>query len=123
MKLGVFTVLFNDKSFEDMLDRVKASGLHAVEIGTGGYPGNSHCNLDALLESEEKRNEYLAKIQERNLIISAFSCHANPISPDKEFANDSHETLLKTIKLASLLNVLNIRTGQLHHGQMNMVMC
>jgi sugar phosphate isomerase/epimerase len=110
MKLGVFTVLFNDKSFEDMLDRVKASGLHAVEIGTGGYPGNSHCDLDALLESEEKRNEYLAKIQERNLIISAFSCHANPISPDKEFANDSHETLLKTIKLASLLNVPVVNT-------------
>jgi sugar phosphate isomerase/epimerase len=110
MKLGVFTVLFNDKSFEDMLDRVKASGLHAVEIGTGGYPGNSHCDLDALLESEEKRSEYLAKIQERNLIISAFSCHANPISPDKEFAKDSHETLLKTIKLASLLNVPVVNT-------------
>ncbi|QGQ44294.1 sugar phosphate isomerase/epimerase family protein [Metabacillus sediminilitoris] len=110
MKLGVFTVLFNDKSFEDMLDRVKASGLHAVEIGTGGYPGNSHCDLDALLESEEKRNEYAAKIQDKNLIISAFSCHANPISPDKEFANDSHETLLKTIKLASLLNVPVVNT-------------
>lgn len=110
MKLGVFTVLFNDKSFEDMLDRVKASGLHAVEIGTGGYPGNTHCDLDALLESEEKRSEYLAKIQERDLIISAFSCHGNPISPDKEFANDCHETLLKTIKLASLLNVPVVNT-------------
>ena len=105
MKLGVFTVLFNDKSFEEMLDRVKASGLHAVEIGTGGYPGNAHCDLDALLESEEKRNEYRSKVEERNLIISAFSCHGNPISPDEALAKDSHETLLKTIKLASLLNV------------------
>lgn len=105
MKLGVFTVLFNDKSFEEMLDRVKASGLHAVEIGTGGYPGNAHCDLDALLESEEKRNEYRSKVKERNLNISAFSCHGNPISPDEAFAKDSHETLLKTIKLASLLSV------------------
>jgi sugar phosphate isomerase/epimerase len=105
MKLGVFTVLFNDKSFEEMLDRVKATGLHAVEIGTGGYPGNAHCDLDALLESEERRNEYRSKVEERNLIISAFSCHGNPISPDEVFAKDSHETLLKTIKLASLLNV------------------
>jgi sugar phosphate isomerase/epimerase len=110
MKLGVFTVLFNDKSFEDMLDRVKASGLHAVEIGTGGYPGNTHCDLDTLLESEEKRNEYLAKIQERDLIISAFSCHGNPVSPNKELAQDHHETLLKTIKLASLLNVPVVNT-------------
>ncbi|RBN37521.1 xylose isomerase, partial [Priestia megaterium] len=38
MKLGVFTVLFADLSFEEMLDKVKAAGLHAVEIGTGGYP-------------------------------------------------------------------------------------
>ncbi len=46
MKLGVFTVLFSDKSLEEMLDHVKASGLKAVEIGTGGYPGNAHCNVD-----------------------------------------------------------------------------
>ena len=105
MKLGVFTVLFNDISFEEMLDGVKASGLHAVEIGTGGYPGNAHCDLDALLESEEKRNEYRSKIEEHNLIISAFSCHGNPISPNEALAKDSHETLIKTIKLASLLNV------------------
>lgn len=110
MKLGVFAVLFNDKSFEDMLDRVKASGLSAVEIGTGCYPGNSHCDLDALLESEDKRNEYIAKVKERDLIISAFSCHGNPISPDKEFAKESNDTLLKTIKLASLLDVPVVNT-------------
>jgi len=40
MKLGVFTVLFADKSLEEMLDYVNASGLTAVEIGTGNYPGN-----------------------------------------------------------------------------------
>ncbi|MBM7605070.1 sugar phosphate isomerase/epimerase [Metabacillus crassostreae] len=110
MKLGVFAVLFNDKSFEDMLDRVKASGLNAVEIGTGCYPGNSHCDLDALLESEDKRKEYIAKVKERDLIISAFSCHGNPISPDKEFAKESNDTLLKTIKLASLLDVPVVNT-------------
>lgn len=105
MKLGVFTVLFSEKSFEDMLDYVVDSGLHAVEIGTGGYPGNDHCDLDALLESEEKRKEYLEKVTSRGLQISAFSCHGNPISPDKKFAMESHQTLIKTIKLASLLGV------------------
>ncbi|MBT2759492.1 sugar phosphate isomerase/epimerase [Mesobacillus foraminis] len=105
MKLGVFTVLFADKSFEDMLDTVKAAGLHAVEIGTGCYPGNSHCDLDSLLESEEARSQYMQKIRDRNLIISAFSCHGNPISPDAEFARECHDTLLKTIRLASLLEV------------------
>jgi sugar phosphate isomerase/epimerase len=105
MKLGVFTVLFSQSNLEEMLDIVQKAGVQAVEIGTGCYPGNAHCNIDQLLESEELRNEYLEKVKSRDLQISAFSCHGNPISPEKVFANDSHETLMKTIKLASLMNV------------------
>ena len=105
MKLGVFTVLFSEKNFEEMLDHVKNAGLTAVEIGTGCYPGNAHCPLDELLADEGKRNEYLKKVTDRGLMISAFSCHGNPISPDKAFAKESDETLRKTIRLASLLNV------------------
>ena len=75
MKLGVFTVLFAQKSFEEMLDYVKASGLDAVEIGTGGYPGTDHCPIDELLEDEGKRNQYLDAVVSRGLTISAFSCH------------------------------------------------
>ncbi|TGB01658.1 sugar phosphate isomerase/epimerase family protein [Halobacillus salinus] len=110
MKLGVFAVLFSDKSFEDMLDRAKESGLKAVEIGTGGYPGDAHCKVDELLESEEMRKEYLDKVEERGLTISAFSCHGNPISPDKQFAEESHVAFVKTVKLASLMGVPVVNT-------------
>ncbi|RSK26187.1 sugar phosphate isomerase/epimerase [Bacillus sp. HMF5848] len=105
MKLGVFTVLFSQMSFEDMLDYVKNAGLDAVEIGTGCYPGNAHCPLDELLESEEKRTAYLEAVTSRGLTISAFSCHGNPLTPDKTFAEESDTVLRKTIKLASLLGV------------------
>ncbi|NJP38526.1 sugar phosphate isomerase/epimerase family protein [Alkalicoccus luteus] len=105
MKSGVFTVLFGDKSFEEMLDYVKEAGLEAVEIGTGGYPGNSHCDLDGLLESEDKRNEYMQKVEDRGLMISAFSCHGNPIDPNEAFAQESVDVMKKTIKLASLVGV------------------
>lgn len=110
MKLGVFTVLFANKSFEDMLDHVKASGLDAVEIGTGGYPGNDHCPLDELLEDEQKRKDYLNEVTSRGLTISSFSCHGNPITPDKAFAEESDSVLRKTIKLASLLGVPVVNT-------------
>lgn len=53
MKLGVFTPLFANLSFEDMLDKVQRAGLNAVEIGTGGNPGNHHCPTDELLESDQ----------------------------------------------------------------------
>lgn len=110
MKLGVFTVLFSEKSFEDMLDYVKAAGLTAVEIGTGGYPGDAHCKIDELLIDEKKRQVYLAKVKERGLTISAFSCHGNPLSPDEVFAKESHETFVKTVRLAGLMGVPVVNT-------------
>ncbi|ALC82070.1 MULTISPECIES: sugar phosphate isomerase/epimerase family protein [Bacillus] len=105
MKLGVFTVLFAEKTFTEMLDYVKESGLDAVEIGTGGYPGDAHCPLDELLENSEKREAYMQEIEKRGLTVSAFSCHGNPVSPDAEFREVSHQTLVKTIELAKLTNV------------------
>lgn len=110
MKIGVFTVLFGGKTFEEMLDHVQEAGLDAVEIGTGGNPGNDFCDLDGLLESEDKRKEYLKKVHSRGLTISAFSCHDNPVSPDKEHARKAHETFEKTVKLASLMGVPVVNT-------------
>ncbi|WP_405100266.1 sugar phosphate isomerase/epimerase family protein [Oceanobacillus sp. FSL H7-0719] len=110
MKLGVFTVLFSGKTVDEMLDRVQAAGLNAVEIGTGGNPGNAHCDLDGLLESADKRKEFLEKVESRGLTISAFSCHDNPISPDKKHAEASHDTFIKTVRLAEMLNVPVVNT-------------
>ena len=110
MKLGVFTPLFANLSFEDMLDKVQRAGLNAVEIGTGGNPGNHHCPTDELLESEEKRAAYLDELKKRNLTISAFSCHSNPISPDPVEAKASDEILRKTIRLAALMGVPVVNT-------------
>lgn len=105
MRIGVFTVLFQDLPFEEMLDRVVAHGLTAVEIGTGGYPGSHHCPVDELLESESKCQEYLETITSRGLIISAFSCHYEPLSPDKELAKESDEIFRKSVRLANLMEV------------------
>ncbi|MEO1770950.1 sugar phosphate isomerase/epimerase family protein [Candidatus Enterococcus ferrettii] len=105
MKLGVFTPLFNNLSFEDMIDAVAKQGLQTVEIGTGGSPGNAHLDIDKLLNSSEARQEYLAKLADKGLSISALSCHHNPISPVKETAQEADELLRKTIKLANLMNV------------------
>ncbi|HJH00880.1 MAG TPA: sugar phosphate isomerase/epimerase, partial [Aerococcus urinaeequi] len=105
MKLGVFTPLFNDLSFEEMLDQVAAKGLETVEIGTGASPGDAHLKIDTLLASSDARKEYLQKVADRGLSISALSAHGNPISPDKNQARAHDELLRKTIKLASLMNV------------------
>lgn len=110
MKIGVFSVLFQDKNFEEMLDYVARAGVDMIEVGTGGNPGNHFCPLEALLSDENKRNKFLETIQQRGLSISALSCHNNPISPNLEEAQRDHDTLFKTIKLASLLKIPVVNT-------------
>ena len=105
MKLGVFNTLFQAMKFEEMLDRVVAEGLEAVEIGTGNYPGNAHCNPAALLANETQRKAFVQAIQVRRLTISALSCQGNPLHPEREFARRSHETFVQTVQLASKIGV------------------
>jgi sugar phosphate isomerase/epimerase len=110
MKLGVFTVLFGQKSFEDALDYIAASGLSAVEIGTGGYPGDAHCKPDELLADAGKLRAFKQAVESRGLMISALSVHANPLHPQKAIAKSFHDDIIKTIELAQKLEVPVVNT-------------
>lgn len=105
MKIGVFTALFGQQPLEQALDYIAASGVEAVEIGTGNYPGNPHCNAKALLESAAKRKAFLKAIEDRGLMLSALSCHGNPLHPSKRFAKENHDVHRLTVQLAEKLGV------------------
>jgi len=105
MKVGVFTVLYQHLPFEEMLDKVAAMGIEAVELGTGNYPGSAHCDPDALLDQPENIKALKKAVADRGLVISALSCHGNPLHPDKTFAKQSHDTWRKTVRLAEQLEV------------------
>ena len=113
MRIGVFTVLFQDLTFEAALDKALAAGVTAVEIGSGGYPGNHHCPVDELLESEGKRVQYMEAIHSRGLVLSALSCHYEPLHPDQAIAEDADEIFRKSIRLAQMLEVpvVNVLSG------------
>lgn len=110
MYLGVFDPIFSHLSLDEMLDKVQQAGLSCVEIGAGGNPGSHHFPYQQLLESEDKRKAYLKKFADRNLFISALSCHNNPLSPNEVEQNEADLTLRRTIKLASLLGVPVVNT-------------
>lgn len=113
MRIGVFTVLFQNLPFEEALDKAAAAGVTAVEIGSGGYPGDHHCPVDELLESAEKRKQYLQAIHSRGLILSALSCHYEPLHPDDAIAKESDETFHNSVLLAQRLDVpvVNVLSG------------
>jgi sugar phosphate isomerase/epimerase len=113
MQIGVLTVLYQDKPFEEVLDIVQQFGLETVEFGTGNYPGNAHCNPEELLEDKRKLDEFQRSIAKRNLRISALSCHGNPLHPQKDRALQFHETWRKTVLLAERLGIecVNVFSG------------
>ena len=110
MKLGVFTVLFGTKPFEEMLDYVVSLGLEAVEIGTGAYPGNAYCRPQELLASERKLQAFAEAIRRRGLTISALSCHGNPLHPQRRIAQAHDAIFRQTLDLARKLDVETVIT-------------
>lgn len=105
MKIGVFTILFNDLSIDKTLDYLSGLGVEAAEIGTGGYSKSSHCDVEGLLGSRLRLEEYKDKFKKRNMCISALSAHGNPVHPDKEYASKHHKEFEDTVLLAEKLGV------------------
>ena len=52
MKLGVLTNLLGGLPAEKAFKYLAESGVQAVEIGCGGYPGKDHCKPEELLKDE-----------------------------------------------------------------------
>ena len=105
MKLGVFTPVFGRLTLDDVLVKVRAlNHITALELGTGGWPGSDHLDIDALVD-KPCAGEYRKKIEDAGLTISALSCHNNPLHPDSATAKIADDVLRKTIRLAEQLEV------------------
>ncbi|MFN3730342.1 MAG: sugar phosphate isomerase/epimerase family protein [Fimbriimonadaceae bacterium] len=105
MKIGIFTALFGDKTFEEALDIVQAEGIEAVEFGAGAYPGAAHLDVDKIIESAAERDRVLNEVAKRGLTISAISVHGNPIHPVKSVAEEHHQAFVKGVEVAAALGV------------------
>ena len=106
MKLGVFTPVFGTMTLDEVLAKVRAlPRVQAVEIGTGGWPGKDHLDVDALLDKKPCAAAYRQKIADAGLTISALSCHANPLHPDEAIAKAADDLFRKTVRVAEQLDV------------------
>jgi sugar phosphate isomerase/epimerase len=103
--IGVFDPVYEKLSLDEMLDKVSALGLEAMEIGTGGYPGSHHCPVDELLKDAGKAKAWQKKFEDRGVPVATLSCHGNPVHPDAQHAALDAETFRKTVLLAERLEV------------------
>lgn len=103
--IGVFDAVYDKLTLEQMIDKVSALGLEAVEIGTGGYPGSGHCPIDELLADPAKAKAWKKKFEDRGIRVATMSCHGNPVHPDAAHAAKDQETFKKTVRLAEILDV------------------
>jgi sugar phosphate isomerase/epimerase len=105
MKLGIMSAPFSSQGLESALKYAASKGLDAIEIGTGNYPGNSLCKPEELINDKKARENFVAKIKDYGLEISALSCHGNPLHPNKTLAEQHHEVHRNTVMLAKQIGV------------------
>lgn len=110
MKLGVFSVLFGNKTLEETLSYLSSLGVQAVEIGAGGNPGKAHCDPKELLADEAKFEAFKGLFRKYNMVISALSVHGNPVHPNSEIAAAEHEDFVDAVLLAEKLGLDTIVT-------------
>ena len=107
MRIGLVTDSLGHLPFDDLLKTAVDLGIETIELGCGGWSSAPHVNLDLLLESERERKNFVAKIRDHGLEISALNCSGNQLAPgERGQAND--RVVRNTIKLARFMGVRRI---------------
>ncbi len=104
MKVGVFTPLLSQLPLPAVLDKLSKLRIDTVELGTGNYPGDAHCNL-SMLDEPKALAEFQGILADRGASISALSCHGNALHPDPARARHDADVSRRTVLLAAKLGI------------------
>lgn len=108
MKLSVFNPVLGGMPYEEAMAYLSRSGVQAVEIGCGGFPGKAHCDPAVLLYDETKLDAFRRVLEKNQLEIAALSTHGNPVHPDPETAKRFRDDFTNAVLLAERLGVKRI---------------
>ena len=110
MKLSICTDVFGKIPFTEMLDKVKAYGIDAVEMTAGGWGGCCFIpSAEELINDETKLAAFKAELDKRGMEISALNCSGNPLI-DTPMGHAHSKTMRDTFVLAGKLGVKTVVT-------------
>src|SRR5206468_13006913 len=104
MKIGMITDSLGALCFDDLLGTAAELGIERLEFAAGNWSPAPHLTLDRMLDSAPAREEFMVRLRDHGLLISALNCSGNPLHPG-ETGGRHREVTRKTIALASLLGV------------------
>ncbi len=108
MKLSICTDVFGKIPFAEMLDKVKAYGINAVEMTAGGWGGCCFIpSAESLSGNVDKLTAFKAELDKRGMEISALNCSGNPLV-DSDMGRTHSKTIHDTAVLAGKLGVKTI---------------
>jgi sugar phosphate isomerase/epimerase len=107
MRIGLVTDSLGHLSFDEMLETGANLGIQTLEFGCGGWSSAPHVNLELLLENGTERANFVAKIREHGLEISALNCSGNQLAPG-ERGKSNDRVVRNTLKLAQLIGIRRI---------------
>ena len=105
MKLGVMSNCFLKDSWEEATKKARDAGLRVIEPAAGGYLGKAHCEPEKLLKDESAMKRFVDAYRSKELEISAFAVHGNPLHPDENIAREHKNAIINGMKLAEKLGV------------------
>jgi len=107
MRIGLTTDSLSQLSLDELLKTAANLGIQTLEFSCGGWSSAPHLNLNALLENEMERANFLTKIRAHGLEISALNCSGNQLAPG-ERGKSNDQVVRGTLKLAGLLGIQRI---------------
>src|SRR5438094_1471869 len=104
MKIGMITDSLGALSFDDLLGTAAELGIDQLEFAAGNWSPALHLALDRMLDSAPAREEFMARLRDHGLLISALNCSGNPLHPG-DIGERHRAVTRKTIALAGLFGV------------------
>jgi sugar phosphate isomerase/epimerase len=115
MKLGFFTAIVPDLSFDEVLDFAAQNGFSCVEVACWPagkaerkFAGVTHIDVTNLSQAEA--DDLLARCDRRGVSISALGFYPNPLDPDPAVSKRAVDHFKKVIVAVQRLGLKNANT-------------